>query len=79
VNVRYSWFITSMIDFRQFLIELGDEITNSVRIAFVDDTLNKVLPYLMSAVRHYISNPAAALILLSNSIKALRQDQTIAN
>jgi hypothetical protein len=65
VKFRYRWFITIMVDFRQFMIELGDEITNSVRIAFVDDGLNKVSPYLMSAVRQFISNPAAALMLLS--------------
>jgi hypothetical protein len=54
-----------MVHFCQFMIELGDEIANSVRIAFLDDGLNKVLPYLMSAVRQFISNPAAALTLLS--------------
>ena len=77
MKFRYNWFSTLMVDFRQFLIELGEEITNSVRIAFVDDPLNKVLPYLMSALRQVISNPAAGFHTTLNSIKALMQYQAV--
>jgi hypothetical protein len=65
VNFGHSRRITTLVYFRQFPIELGNEITNPLRIAFVDDGFRKVLPYLIRAVRQYISNPATVPIVLS--------------